>query len=247
MIGKPWLTPAAFLPILFCLGAASAVAQITNSGNCVAIIQGDWNTATVDCSEPLPVYPPEPHYNHVWQSPELGIGFEQDGKWLPLFTTPDGKKLIVDLAPKPFIVWIPDDHWTDPNNDLPALEISISWDAAEFDKPSSHLFQPATGMADSMRGSGWLFLTDANDDFPGHNYIVGHRFNRKMRDWRGFFVSMIGLPSYDRNLINSGEQGYAVFLMEEDDMPKFPGVSHRTVPIDEAPRDNIELNFGQTP
>ncbi|MBV9538869.1 MAG: hypothetical protein JOY70_08070, partial [Acidisphaera sp.] len=106
--------------------AGDAQGDVTNSGNCVAIIQGNWNTATVNCSEPGPEYPPDPRYNHVWTTPGLGIGFEQDGKWVPIFTTRDGNKVVVDLAPKPFIVWVPEDHWPDPASDMPALQVAIS-------------------------------------------------------------------------------------------------------------------------
>jgi len=248
MTGRRLLSSAALLVVLFAHGVANADGNsVNNTGSCDAITQGNGNTVTVICSDPVPSYPPEPRYAHVWQSPDLGIGIEQDGKWVPLYTTPDDKKLIVDLAPKPFIVWVPDDHWTDPGSDLPALQISISWDATEFDKPSSHLFQSGTGFADTLRGSGWLILADPNDDFPGHNYIIDHRFNQKMKGWRGFFVSMIGLPRVDRNMISAGEVGYAVFMMHEEDGRNIRGVTHVPIPIDEAPRDNMELVFGHAP
>jgi hypothetical protein len=222
---------------------AIAHSQIINNGNCVVIIQGNWNTANQVCSEPLPVYPAEPEYNHVWDTPSLGMRFEQDGKWLPIFTTQDRKKLIVDFAPRPFVIWLPDDHWSDPNSDLPALQVSISWDKSTIEQPSERLFQEGTGMADTMRGSGQLILVDPNDDMPPHNYIIGRRFNRKMPNWRGIFVSVIDTAPAAGNMITADTQGYAVFLMQEDDTPKLPGVPLRNVPLQQAPRDNVELNF----
>ncbi|HEX3348051.1 MAG TPA: hypothetical protein VHS58_08130 [Acetobacteraceae bacterium] len=225
---------------------SQAAGSIDNSGSCVAIIQGNWNTATVNCSEPGPVYPPEPRDNHVWETPALGIRFEQDGKWVPIYTTRDGKELIVDLGPQPFVVWVPEDHWTDPDSDYPALQVSASWDLVVLGRASRDLFAPGTGMADTMRGSGQLVLTDANENDPGHNYIVGHRFNRKMRGWRGFYISVIDTAPPAGNMITARVKGYAVFLMQEDDSPKLPGARPRAVSIDEAPRDDVELNFGSS-
>ncbi|MBV9539040.1 MAG: hypothetical protein JOY70_08930, partial [Acidisphaera sp.] len=125
----------------------------------------------------------------------------------------------------------------------PALQVAISWDVRLFDHASSDLFEPATGMADTMRGSGHLFLASPDDDFRGHNYIVGHRFNRKMRGWRGFFISVIDTAPPAQNMITARAQGYAAFLMQEDDMPRVPGAARRTVSPDNAPRDNVVLDF----
>jgi hypothetical protein len=241
MIAGHW-APRIATAVALCISAASARGDINNSGNCVVIVQGNFNATNLDCSTPLPTYPPDPRFNHVWQTPNLGIGFEQDGKWVPIFTTPDGKKVIVDLAPRPFVIWVPEDHWTDPNSDMPALQVSISWNDAGLDRSSSDLFQPGTGMADTGRGSGQLILTNPTDQGPGHNYIVGHRFNRQMPHWRGIFISVIDTVPSRANLITAATQAYGVFMMAEDDMtPK--GKPKRTVPIDEAPRDNIVLNF----
>lgn len=221
---------------------------VQNSGNCVIIIQGNGNSAAITGCIPLPTYPPEPRYYHLWQTSGLGIRFEQDGKWVPIYPSKSGDKVVVDLAPKPFVIWVPADNWPDPANDLPALQLSVSWDEALLRRPSDDLFAPATGMATGLRGDGRLILVSPTDFHPGHNYIVGHRFDRQMSGYRGLFVSLIDLaPASGRNLIEPQGQAFMALLMQKNDMPNLPGVPKGEVTLEDAPRDNVELVFDLAP
>ena len=228
-------------------GAAAHSQPAQNSGNCVIIVQGSGNSATLNGCVPRPTFPPEPQAYHIWQTPNLGIRIEQDGKWVPIFPKSwDATSVqIVNLAAKPFIIWVPEDHWAGSDSDLPALQISASWDPQILRLPSSQLFSPGSGMAADMRGDGWLFLVSPKEQVIGHNYIIGHRFDRRMPEWRGLFVSLMDIaPRTGRNLIEPDSDGYLVLLMQEDDTPKLPCCANkRDVPIEDAPRDNVVLEF----
>lgn len=230
-------------------GSAAQADTAQNSGDCVVIIQGNDNSAKVNGCGKLPTYPPEPPGYHVWATPDLGLGFVQDGHWVPIVPNGSGSVLMVTLHPGPFQIWAPEDHWSSSGEDMPALQISIFGGPSLLGLASAELFAPATGMADSVRGSGRLFAFDASDLASregglGHNYIVGGRFNLRMPHWRGLFVSLIGVgSSTEDNLIAPDGRVYMVFLMQEDPAG-FRGGKAR---IEDAPRDNIELRFTANP
>lgn len=188
--------------------------------------------------------PKPPSQVHTIVTPKLGLQFKQGTQILPIFDGGSGVSA-VKLRREAFIISLPERTWQTREDEYPALQVTISkipelFGLVSFSNSAEEnpFFQPGTGVADEVHGSGRLFaITDLSDRPFSHNYLLGPRLNVEEFERRGFYISSIEEDSpSEANLLRTARSIYMVFHLS-------PGVTLKPRTLDRFRVDLVRLDF----
>ncbi len=200
-------------------------------------IEDVWRRRRRSSNDPLGV--------HTIVTENIGLRFRQGANDLPIYPLADAEQAfpdrgeafgVIEMRREPFEIFLDRRTWQTPNDDYPALQITVSdnsylFKLANFHNPSEDVkndtevdiwlksmpfFWSATGLADANTGSGQLFaVTDMSATPFGHNYIIGRRFNQPEANFLGIYVSSI-TDEKGRNLLKTAANIYMVFHLHNE-------------------------------
>ena len=166
----------------------------------------------------------------IARTPNVGLQFLQEGRIADMRLIDDEAdprygEVIVTLNRAAFELRVPESHWSNEDEDYPALQIAVSdtndiFDMMVFDmdRRDTPYLGDGSGMADNEFGSGALltYHSEYEDCCWGHNYIIDQRFNASGREYRGIFLSELRHRLNGDDLVQNADRAFLSVYLNGD-------------------------------